>query len=85
MIMSADAKTTEAQILDATGLKCPLPVLKARQKIGGLEAGAVLVVLADDAAAPLDFAHFCEVGGHELREQSQDDGCYRFVIVKAPS
>ena len=84
--MCADTDKNEAPILDATGLKCPLPVLKARQKIGGLAAGAVLVVLADDAAAPLDFAHFCEAQGHELREQSQDaEGCYRFVIAKASS
>ena len=84
--MCADTDKNEVPILDATGLKCPLPVLKARQKIGGLAAGAVLVVLADDAAAPLDFAHFCEAQGHELREQSQDaEGCYRFVIAKASS
>ena len=60
--------------LDLKGLKCPLPVLKARRAIGGMAAGAVLEVLADDPAAALDFAHFCEVGGHALEESSSRGG-----------
>ena len=51
--------------LDLTGLKCPLPVLKARRQIGQMASGAVLVILADDPAAPLDFDHFCHTGGHK--------------------
>ena len=71
-------------LLDATGLKCPLPVLKARRRISEIASGETLVVLADDPAAPLDFAHFCEVGGHQFLEQSKDNnGQLRFVIVKA--
>jgi len=47
-------------------------------------SGEQLVVLADDPAAPLDFAHFCEVGGHQLVEQTENEkGHLRFVIVKA--
>ncbi|MGB1357383.1 MAG: sulfurtransferase TusA family protein [Candidatus Puniceispirillaceae bacterium] len=45
--------------LDLTGLKCPLPVLKARRQIGQMESG-ILEVQADDPAAPLDFEHFCD-------------------------
>ena len=58
-------------LLDLTGLKCPLPVLKARRAIKGMAAGEVLEVLADDPAAELDFAHFCEVGGHALEASSR--------------
>ena len=71
--------------LDLTGLKCPLPVLKARRAINGMAAGALLEVLADDPAAELDFAHFCEVGGHALEERSSSgdggkDPVLRFLI-----
>ena len=70
--------------LDATGLKCPLPVLKARRQIAAMNSGDILMVRADDPAAPLDFAHFCEVGGHTLMEQSEDDhGVISFRIRKA--
>ena len=80
--MTSDANLE--QLLDATGLKCPLPVLKARRRISDISSGEQLVVLADDPAAPLDFAHFCEVGGHQLIDQTEDaNGVLRFVIIKA--
>ncbi|MCB9957090.1 MAG: sulfurtransferase TusA family protein [Rhodospirillaceae bacterium] len=53
-------------VLDARGLKCPLPVLKARKRLNGLASGAVLTVLASDPAARKDFAAFCEAAGHAL-------------------
>jgi len=52
--------------LDARGLLCPLPVLKARKRLAGLAPGQVLRVLADDPAAVVDFAHFCSEQGHAL-------------------
>ncbi len=52
--------------LDATGLKCPLPVLKARKRLMALAPGQVLRVLADDPAGVVDFPHFCAEQGHEL-------------------
>ena len=52
--------------LDLTGLKCPLPVLKARRQVGMMAAGTILEVKADDPAAPLDFDHFCETTAHRL-------------------
>ncbi len=69
--------------LDLTGLKCPLPVLKARRQIGQMPAGAVLVVMADDPAAPLDFDHFCHTGGHQLLESTEKDGVFAMCIAKA--
>ena len=61
--------------LDARGLLCPLPVLKARRRLAALRAGAVLRVLADDPAARIDMPHFCREAGHEfLGEADIADG-----------
>ena len=52
--------------LDATGLLCPLPVLKARKKLQSIAVGEVLVLTTDDPAAVVDVPHFCAETGHEL-------------------
>lgn len=52
--------------LDATGLLCPLPVLKARKRLSALPPGAVLRMIADDPAAVVDVPHFCAEQGHAL-------------------
>lgn len=52
--------------IDARGLLCPLPVLKARKRLLALQEGQVLRVLADDPAAIIDFPHFCHEQGHVL-------------------
>lgn len=52
--------------LDALGLLCPLPVLKAGKRLAALEAGQVLRVESDDPASVIDFSHFCEQQGHRL-------------------
>jgi len=70
-------------LFDYRGLKCPLPVLKARRVLSQLEAGAEVTILADDPAAPLDMAHFCETEGHQLAASQEEDGFFRFVLVKA--
>ena len=68
--------------LDLTGLKCPLPVLKAQRQLRDMAVGERLDVRADDPAAPLDFDHFCDTAGHELRDTISDDDGFTFVIVK---
>lgn len=52
--------------LDATGLLCPLPVLKARKRLNALDGGQILRVEADDPAAVIDMPHFCTEAGHSL-------------------
>jgi tRNA 2-thiouridine synthesizing protein A len=52
--------------LDATGLLCPLPVLKARKRLLTMAPGQVLRVAADDPAAVIDMPHFCAGAGHAL-------------------
>jgi tRNA 2-thiouridine synthesizing protein A len=69
--------------LDATGLLCPLPVLKARRALKPLAPGAVLEVLATDPGATQDFQHFCQTTGCELLEASeQPGGVLRFIMRK---
>lgn len=68
--------------LDARGLKCPLPVLKARKAMKALSPGERLVVLASDPSAPQDFRSFCETTGHRLEESGENEGVFRFVIEK---
>ena len=74
--------TEIAETLDATGLLCPLPVLKARKRLKALPAGAVLRVLADDPAAVIDVPHFCAESGHTLLDQSEADGAQIYLIRK---
>jgi tRNA 2-thiouridine synthesizing protein A len=69
--------------LDATGLLCPLPVLKARRALKPLAPGAVLEVLATDPGAVKDFEHFCQTTGCEMLEASeQPGGVLRFHLKK---
>ena len=52
--------------LDATGLLCPLPVLKIRKRMKNMSDGEHLLVLADDPAAAIDIPHYCAEQGHEF-------------------
>ncbi|MGI9369826.1 MAG: sulfurtransferase TusA family protein [Ruegeria sp.] len=74
--------TDETNILDALGLLCPLPVLKARKMLKSLPNGAVLRVLADDPAAVIDVPHFCIEAGHNLISQGEENGHQFYVIRK---
>jgi len=69
--------------LDVTGLKCPLPVLKARKALSGMAAGAVLEVLATDPAATLDFRHYAKQSGNELLRAEDQGETLRFLLRKA--
>ncbi len=70
--------------LDATGLICPMPVLKARKALTGMQAGEQLEVLTTDPAAPKDFEAFCEATGHLLLSVTVDGEVTRFIIAKRP-
>ncbi|XDA99768.1 sulfurtransferase TusA family protein [Sulfitobacter sp. LCG007] len=68
--------------LDATGLLCPLPVLKARKRLMGLARGEALTVIADDPAAVIDIPHFCAEAGHTLVSGQTDGPVQTYVIRK---
>jgi tRNA 2-thiouridine synthesizing protein A len=70
-------------VLDVKGLKCPLPVLRAKRALGALEPGEVLDVEATDPAALKDFPAFCEMTGHVLLESRTDGDVYRFKIRRS--
>ena len=66
--------------LDATGLNCPLPILKAKKALSELPKGGTLEVLATDPGSVADFDAFCKATGNTLIEQSEAAGVYRFLI-----
>lgn len=68
-------------VLDARGLICPLPVLKARKVLLSMKAGEKLRVLATDASAPDDFRLFCADAGHRLDSVTTADGVADIRIV----
>ena len=69
-------------MLDTRGLKCPLPVLRARKAMQGVAPGGVLRVLATDPGTVRDFEAFCAATGHELVEHGQEEGEFTFRIRK---
>ena len=69
--------------LDAKGLNCPLPILKARKALKDVPSGGTLEILATDPGSVADFEAFCRQTGNELVEKSQDHKVYRFLIKKA--
>ena len=66
--------------LDAKGLNCPLPILKARKALKDVAAGETLEILSTDPGSVADFQAFCRQTGNELLESSNDDSVFRFII-----
>jgi tRNA 2-thiouridine synthesizing protein A len=69
-------------LLDARGLNCPLPILRARQSIQKLNSGQVLHIVATDPGSVKDFEAFCKQTGNELLATNQQAGEYSFDIRK---
>ena len=69
-------------VVDARGLNCPLPLLKAKKALNALPGGALLRVLATDTGSVRDFRVFCEQSGTLLVESSESDGVYSYVLRK---
>ncbi len=68
--------------LDAKGLNCPLPILKAKKAIKDLPNGEVLRVMSTDPGSVKDFEAFCRSTGNELLSSADNDGVYTFEIKK---
>mgnify|MGYP003702589213 FL=1 len=71
------------QELDATGLNCPLPILRAKKALGQMQSGQVLRVIATDPGSVKDFEAFAKQTGNELLESGEEGGKYTFLIKKA--
>jgi tRNA 2-thiouridine synthesizing protein A len=69
--------------LDATGLNCPLPILRAKKAITGLESGQTLKIIATDPGSVKDFEAFCKQTGNTLLSSGEEDGKFVFMIKKA--
>lgn len=70
------------QELDATGLNCPLPILRCKKAMNGMEAGEVIKVIATDPGAVKDFEAYCNQTGHELVSSGEEEGKFVFLIKK---
>lgn len=68
--------------LDAKGLNCPLPILKAKKALAALDSGKTLEILATDPGSVKDFEAFCRTTGNKMVEHDSDGGTYRFVIER---
>ena len=75
-------QTVDSEV-NAVGLNCPLPILKAKKALAGLESGQLLRVLATDPGSVRDFEAFARQARHELMESSEDNGTFIFVMKKA--
>ncbi|MDH5784904.1 MAG: sulfurtransferase TusA family protein [Chromatiales bacterium] len=71
------------QELDASGLNCPLPILRAKKTLGGMEGGQVLRIVATDPGSVKDFEAFAKQTGNELMESGEEGGKFVFLIKKA--
>ncbi|EPI0597528.1 sulfurtransferase TusA family protein [Neisseria gonorrhoeae] len=69
-----------SETLDVTGLKCPLPILRAKKALAQMRQGEVLTVLATDGGAPGDFEAFCRQTGHVLLDSSEQDGVFTLIV-----
>ena len=69
--------------LDARGLNCPLPILRAKKTLAGMESGEVLTIHATDPGSVKDFEAFCNQTGHSLEKSGQLNGDFHFEIKKS--
>ena len=74
-----DSSTT---LLDVKGLNCPMPLLKAKRTLNGMEVGERLRVLATDPGSMKDFTVFAKQAGHDLLEAYEDEGIFNYLLVK---
>jgi len=71
------------QELDASGLNCPLPILRAKKSLAGMDTGQVLHIIATDPGSVKDFEAFAKQTGNELMESKEEGGKFVFLIKKS--
>lgn len=75
-------QATSPRQLDTCGLMCPEPVMLLHNAVRDIDAGGLLEVLATDPSTQRDIPRFCSFLGHELVEQRESEGVYRYLIRK---
>lgn len=68
-------------VLDATGYRCPMPVLLMEKALRAMPPGARLKVSADDPIAAVDIPHFCREAGHEAERLPSDPRICVFLVT----
>jgi tRNA 2-thiouridine synthesizing protein A len=74
---------SETQELDASGLNCPLPILRAKKTLNAMASGQVLHIVATDPGSVRDFEAFAKQTGNELLESKEEGGKFHFRLKKA--
>lgn len=74
---------TPDETLDCSGLSCPMPIIKTKKAIDGLEVGQVLKMIATDPGSIPDIDAWTSKTGHELLDSEEADGKYIFFLKKA--
>ena len=69
-------------LLDAVGLNCPLPILRARKALKDMKEGQILEIIATDPGSVKDFEAFCNQTGDSLESSSHLNGQFKFTIKK---
>ncbi len=69
-------------VVDAKGLNCPLPILRARKGLKEVAVGGTLELLATDPGSVKDMEAFCRQTGHELLESKDEDGVFSYLIKR---
>lgn len=70
------------QELDASGLNCPLPILRAKKALNKMDNGQILHIIATDPGSVKDFEAFANQTGNKLLESTEEGGKYLFLIKK---
>jgi tRNA 2-thiouridine synthesizing protein A len=68
--------------IDVKGMNCPLPVLRAKKALRGLEIGETLRIYATDPSTVNDMSMLCKTAGHELVDSKESDGVFTYVIKR---
>lgn len=74
----------EPDVYDLKGLKCPLPVLRAKKRLAALPPGSLLWLETTDPLAGIDIPAFCADEGHRLVERETAPGGHRFLVERGP-
>ncbi len=68
---------------DASGMACPLPVVKTKKALADMASGQVLRMISTDSGSVCDMIAFAEVTGHTLLEQTTENSKFVFYLKKA--
>ncbi|RZD16761.1 MAG: sulfurtransferase TusA family protein [Candidatus Acididesulfobacter guangdongensis] len=75
--------TASNKTLDASGLSCPLPIVKTKKEIDSMTSGQVLEVISTDPGSKNDMTAWCKRTGNELLESAEEGGKFKFYVKKA--